>query len=367
MPVRLENVSCEYFSSISRKCNGPDRPFVIETTKLESPVSSKLKNRLANLGLLTGSVLFALVLVEYSVGWLVPIRDVGPSFSVHDPILLKRLKPNFTVIRRTPEFTMHLSTNRFGFRGPQLEKLPSDAILFLGDSFTMGYGVNDGDEFPAIVEARLKNKQGAISKSVVNTGIGNTGNGRWIKILTNLAVEIKPRLVIMQVFGNDFSDNGSERMFALGDDGGLRQLQDPPPTAGRWAQRVIEMVPGLSSSNLVGLVRQISWSLQPTHDATAWSMDGKLLPSDALTLRILERAVLICQQHGWKALALVVGLEGERARAVVDQYEKYGVTVISLPSRSQRPDLYYKIDGHWNASGHAFVADQLMPHLLVAQ
>jgi hypothetical protein len=44
-------------------------------------------------------------------------------------------------------------------------------------------------------------------------------------------------------------------------------------------------------------------------------------------------------------------------------FTSYIISVIHIPSKKERPALYYKIDGHWNATGHAFVAAQVLKEL----
>jgi len=60
-------------------------------------------------------------------------------------------------------------------------------LFVIGDSYTEGYGVNDGEEFPRLVGQRLSQRYGPMT--VINYGVGNTGNGRWIKILERDAVQ----------------------------------------------------------------------------------------------------------------------------------------------------------------------------------
>jgi hypothetical protein len=91
--------------------------------------------------LLSGFVI-AFGLSELMVRTFISVRDVGPSFTTYDAVYGTTLKKNFSAQRITLEFTMRLSTNSDGFRGPELGVLSSRPILLLGDSFTMGYGVN---------------------------------------------------------------------------------------------------------------------------------------------------------------------------------------------------------------------------------
>jgi hypothetical protein len=53
----------------------------------------------------------------------------------------------------------NISTNAYGFRGPDPQTLAKPngvtRILFLGDSFTLGWGVDDPDSLPALVRADL--------------------------------------------------------------------------------------------------------------------------------------------------------------------------------------------------------------------
>ncbi len=310
------------------------------------------------------SVCIALVVGDFAVGFLVPIRDVGPSFSQHHPVLGQHLRPNFSTVRKTPEFTMKLSTNSLGFRGTQTGALPKGAILFLGDSFTMGYGVDDGGEYPAIVAARLSQQPQAGAIPVVNAGIGGSGNGRWVKLLESVGEAMQPRLVVMQVLDNDFDDNIGEGLFALDVDGGLKELPVPPPGLGRTVQSFIEAVPGLPSSNLVGLLRQVRLNSPQGHTvSSAHPEPGELLPNDRLTVLILEKAILLCREKGWPMLGLNVGLEGARRAAVRDLFVQHGVVMADLPGKQQRPDLYYKFDGHWNAAGHVAAADRVLEEL----
>jgi lysophospholipase L1-like esterase len=310
--------------------------------------------------LVLASIAIPLVVAEMVVGYIVPLRDVGPSFSRYDPVYGQSLRPNFSTVRTNPEFTMRLSTNAFGFRGPEIDAVPSGGILFLGDSFTMGYGVSDGDEFPALVAAKLKESGQGTSIPVVNAGVGGTGNGRWIKLLDRMGASLAPRAVVMQVLENDFDDNLRERLFELTPEGTLRELDVPSPGLGRRFQILIEAVPGLASTNLVGLLREVRL---PRFGGTAEPPPGAFRAQDALTLHIIERAVALCRENGWPVIGLSVGLEGARQAAIREVFIAGGAELIEFPGKSARPDLYFRIDGHWNPAGHVDAAEQIFERL----
>lgn len=116
--------------------------------------------------------------LEILVRLFVPVRNVGPTFSVYDSVYGKRHKPSFQTVRSSPEFRMAFTTNSEGFRGPE-EPKRKGGVLFIGDSFTEGYGVNDGEEFPALVRDEMRKRMGRAAPPVWNAGIGDVGNGRW--------------------------------------------------------------------------------------------------------------------------------------------------------------------------------------------
>ena len=37
--------------------------------------------------------------------------------------------------------------------------------------------------------------------------------------------------------------------------------------------------------------------------------------------------------------------------------------MMRIPNEEERPDLYYEVDGHWNAQGHSFVADLILSEI----
>ena len=317
-----------------------------------------------NILLLLGSLLLVTVLSEFLVRMFVPVRMVGSSFTVYDPILGKRLKNNFTTIRKTPEFTIKFSTNSYSHRGPEPESFPTQSILFLGDSFTMGYGVTDGEEFPAIIRSKLSEQNQPIP--IVNTGMGANGNGRWIKFLHTEAKAYKPRVVIIQLMANDFSDNIHERLFELSTDNQLTELPVPPIETIRVVQNVVDKIPGLANSHLLGLAYQTfkefgQRSISPatiTADTDYISID-----SDELTYRILDEVISICRQENWPMLAISVGIRGQRAVEIIRQLRAADIPTITTPGRDERPDLFYEIDGHWNPAGHALIADLVLSEL----
>lgn len=320
-----------------------------------------IRKAVLNAGLVLLSMILAVAAAEFVLRKFVPLRDVGPSFTVHDPVLGKRVKASFSTERVTPEFRMRFSTNSLGFRGPEPHSAAAP-ILFLGDSFTLGYGVNDGEEYPALVREQLRRRFGDAAPPVFNAGIGDSGNGYWIKFLRNMTLGVAPALVVMQVFQNDFADNLNEGLFALGRDGALQELPVPPPGLLRRLQPLIDAIPFLPQSHLVGLVRQVRLPGRGGAEAPA------LPRGDALTLALIEEAIRICQERGWNALGIVVGLPQGREDAVAGLFTRYGVPAVVLPGKNQQPELYYAIDGHWNAAGHAFAAravvraiDRLLP------
>ena len=281
------------------------------------------------------------------------MRNVGPAFTAFDPLYGKRLKKNLQCERITPEFRMRLTTNSLGYRGPEPQSPPRGAVVFLGDSFTLGYGVDDGQEYPDLVRRRLSSR---LSQPVptINGGIGNVGNGHWILFLRREAARFDPSFVVLQVSANDFEDNLADGLFALGPSGELRELAPPRQSAARAIQAAIEAIPGVSYSYMVGLVQQTA-AARPRRSPP---------PDDALTCRLLEESLRLCRGRGWPVLGLSADLEAARFARVEFLFAAFGSRLMRPPLKRDRPDLYYRTDGHWNPAGHAWVAGRVADAIL---
>jgi len=316
-----------------------------------------------NLLLCLIGLLMGVGISEVIVRSLISVRDVGPSFTTYDAVYGTTLKKNFFAQRITPEFTMRFTTNSDGLRGPELGTLSSRPILFLGDSFTMGYGVSDGEEFPALVRRALTDRS-AKKISVINAGIGNTGNGRWVKFLRSKAKLYHPGLVVLQIHANDFEDNMRERLFDRSPTGELLELPVPLPGAERMIQSIVEGMPGLAYSYLIGLSRQLSWPINfPYRGSSSERPPIDLDQSgreEQLLFRLLQEVLTMCKQQGSQVLAVLVDIPHERLTKAVTFFSDHDVVTVVVPSKTDRPDLYYKVDGHWNASGQRFVADRIL-------
>ncbi len=286
---------------------------------------------------------------ETAARLLAPVRNVGPAFTVFDPVYGKRLKKKLRCERITPEFRMRLTTNALGFRGPEPPAASRGGIVFLGDSFTLGYGVDDGQEYPDLVRRIL-------GVTGINAGIGNAGNGHWILFLRREAARFHPWSVVLQLSANDFEDNLTDGLFRLGPAGDLRELTPPRRYGARVIQETIEAIPGLSYSYLVGLLRQAT--------ERAARRAGPRAADDALTCRLLEEALDLCRARGWPAVGLSADLEEGRLAAVETVFAASGSRLLRAPLKRDRPDLYYRVDGHWNPAGHAWVARQVADALL---
>jgi hypothetical protein len=318
------------------------------------------------LALFGAAVVLSISLAELFVRCCIPVRNVGISWTVYDAEYAQRLKKNLSAHRVSPEFDIQFTTNSMGFRGPEISTLPDSVVLFLGDSFTMGYGVTDGEEFPALVRRRLGERFGLDKVDVVNAGIGR-GNGYWSRFLRSEAKRFHPTMVVMEVCGNDFEDNRVEQLFALTGSGELVAQPPPPPGWGRRLQRFAELVPWVHDLHLFGLLKQVlqanAFAGAPEAEPTRQG-DRSARASDDLTYALISEAIDVAQQQGLEILVLVVDADEDRVVALRRLVREHGLDLLEVPRKSERPDLYFEVDGHWNAAGHRHVAELVSERLL---
>lgn len=81
------------------------------------------------------------------------------------------------------------------------EKKNKIRIICLGDSFTMGYGVDKSDTWPSQLENKLNS--GNEKYEVMNLGISGIGSAEELTILKSM-IEYNPDIVILQFHSNDF-------------------------------------------------------------------------------------------------------------------------------------------------------------------
>lgn len=78
-------------------------------------------------------------------------------------------------------------------------------IVVLGDSFTFGYGVEENETFPAILQESLRR---ALSENltVINLGVRGYGTQQEYELYRYVGVEYNPDIVILALNRNDWED-----------------------------------------------------------------------------------------------------------------------------------------------------------------
>lgn len=122
------------------------------------------------------------------------------SAAEYDNALFYKLKNNNRFIYKNQEFSDSFATNSKGFRDEEVS-LDSPSIVFVGDSYTLGWGANEHESFPSITE-KITGLRG------LNTGMSSYGTAREIAALSKVDLSAA-RFIVWQYCFNDFDENES--------------------------------------------------------------------------------------------------------------------------------------------------------------
>ena len=151
------------------------------------------------------SMLLTLAASELLVRWLDPQAIMLPRSRFSAAYGLE-FHPNRVMINELAgQWRFEYSTNAQGHRGPVLplaSRYLQPNVVVLGDSYTFGYGIADGQDYPARMRALLAGSHG-----VVNLGVGGWGLTQEIRRYYDLGRLYEPQVVVLQFTGNDPSDN----------------------------------------------------------------------------------------------------------------------------------------------------------------
>jgi len=118
---------------------------------------------------------------------------------------------NTKMIHRKPRrYSFVYTINEYGYRGPAVpisNHYERKNIVVLGDSYSFGTGVNDGQEYPAVLQRALEPEY-----NVINLGCGGFGLTQEIRRFYEFGRLYDAKVVLLQFCDNDPSDNFRNRV-----------------------------------------------------------------------------------------------------------------------------------------------------------
>ncbi len=173
------------------------------------PHSSRWLHVAQNLGLSAASVVLCCLLLEVVIRWTgaayepqYDARGVGIMVKSPDPEIRKQLPANFDGLM----LGNRVRTNSFGMRGKETtEEKPAGVfrIAVLGDSWAFGWGVGDGEEFPAVLQSLQHAGQNGDRVEVLNFSVSDYNTLQELAVLKRKALRFHPDLVLVAYNVND--------------------------------------------------------------------------------------------------------------------------------------------------------------------
>ncbi|HEX2483721.1 MAG TPA: SGNH/GDSL hydrolase family protein [Myxococcota bacterium] len=140
-----------------------------------------------------------------------------PRFNVYRPdgVLGYAHRPDWQAVHATDEFAVTVRTNGLGLRGGAASERKDAGVyrvLVLGDSFAFGFGVEDAEAFPAVLERSLAPPPGFARVEVLNAGVAGWSADQYLLYLETRGFALEPDLVLLAVSENDPGDLAWNRL-----------------------------------------------------------------------------------------------------------------------------------------------------------
>ena len=297
---------------------------------------------------------------------VVNVWSSDPDCAIYDEKLL--YVPSRGCVFNNPEFTSVLSFDQNGRINPD-RTTPGDAdpIFVLGDSFAMGWGVNDNETYAYLLEQRLH-------VPVYNLGVSSYGTVREIKRGSMHPEFDNARCVIIHYFKNDREENvtflakgalpsPTKEKFIK-----LQEYQPRQATPGFVMLKTFEYLKDNPAEIFwfLGDLRRHLYKVFPFLEGEAIDLGiveaGKVDPAMAVLntqshaeifLDVLEKFPVLSDKT-----IIVTGAD----RFVRELREQPGLPDHILPLEIQHSgdDYYYPVDTHFNRIGHEDAASSFL-------
>jgi hypothetical protein len=178
---------------------------------------------------MTAALLVAEVLLR-TIDMVPEVANPLYSFHESDPVLGWRGRPDVRMRFRRAEFDALVEHGPDGWRRPDPSPRvgATRRVLFLGDSFTWGWGVAQGEVFTDRLQQRLP------SVAMVNRGVDGFGTAQEYLLLQRELAQTHYDAVAVMFFQNDLTDDvdpksGRRPLFELDGEKLVPRNQPPRP------------------------------------------------------------------------------------------------------------------------------------------
>lgn len=274
-----------------------------------------------------------------------------PECARYDPELFYTLRPGgCRFVNR--EYDTTLQVNSAGLRDSEAA-LQAPEVIVLGDSFAMGWGVEQEEAFPR----QLARQSG---RSVLNAGIPSYGTVREVRLLDRLDTS-RLRVLVVQYDENDGEENRlyAERgnVLLVSDERAYRQDVQRAGRRqkyffGRYSFEIVRGIVAPERSTLPPV-------LTPAHQARIFA--NALAHASSRDLAQVQVLVVDLDADRQVSAALAQAIQRE---AVQDRYPPFvrRLQLVDLGGRLL-PEDYFVLDDHLRASGHRKIAESLLEKL----
>ncbi len=325
--------------------------------------NATLKATLFRGALVIGGTILGLVIVEVSLR-----VAVAPS-----PIVIRTLPYSGWDIlqaRRNSVQNLQGALGTFderGFRAEGSSKDHAQTVLFLGDSFTAGNQVADGQSLVAATERSL-HKLG-LDVGTINAGSQGIGTSQELDLLQRLLETMQPEVVVLVVFpGNDLLNNIEDGQYGL--ENGRLVAWNPPRRPFRARMRLaLATHPILSRSRVVQrlLAPLTDGSTSPSEEA--FELERLLLLEfvDTAQSKGIPTVIAVagtqenCLRDGWwRPIADALSIVHHFARTI-EMVQAMNVVSVDLCNVANKAEYY---DKHYTPAGNSVVGAAIAARLV---
>jgi len=342
-------------------------------------------------------------MAELGVRWIAgpaaTYQDEQLPMCRSDALTIWRYRPDLRLAYRTPEFEIEIRTNDIGLRqGPIAPATDGvTTILFIGDSFTFGWGVAEAERYSEVLARLATEKRPGTRLRIVNAGHWMYTFDQQLVLMKEMIERYKPAVVVQGFYWMHVRTLFNHRLVRAAD-GSLQAVEDPKIMVNErgvlkfrsdWLER-----PPLGSQLVAFVARAILNRdlneraaltvdyMRPgnTEGEALWKLTDEIVAETIGTLRsagigyvpfLVPTSVEVTSGNwanlNWTAATPPTGVDVNLPAARFGtMFAKNGTAIVPLAAAMRERTgaaLYFPQDGHWTAAGHAAAAEILLPYV----